>query len=86
MASATWDEMHALFNQFMTREGHCHVPHSHKEDGANLGTRVARQRQLKKTGKPDADREMRPEELSPAWGLTAKMGQALLLQTMMTNF
>jgi hypothetical protein len=85
LSSATWDEMHGLLKQFMTREEHCKVPQLHKEDGAKLGPWVTRQRQLKKTGKLDADRQMRPEEVSPAWGLTVKMGQARLLQTMVTK-
>jgi hypothetical protein len=71
--------MHALLKQFMRREGHCNVPKSHKEDEANLGAWVTHQRQLKKTGKLEADRQMRLEKLSPAWGLTKKMGKALPL-------
>jgi hypothetical protein len=83
--SATWNEMCALFNQFMTREGHCNVPQWHKEDEANVGTWLKHQRQLKKTEKLDANRQMRPEKVSCAWGLTKKMGKALLLRTMMMN-
>jgi hypothetical protein len=48
--------MHVLLKQFKKREGHCNVPQSHKEDGANLGLWVSHQRQLKKLGKLDPDR------------------------------
>jgi phosphosulfolactate phosphohydrolase-like enzyme len=61
--AATWDEMYALLKQFKKREGHCNVPRSHKEDGANLGIWAHRQRQLKKKETLDPDRETHLEEI-----------------------
>jgi hypothetical protein len=55
--------MHSLLKQFMTREGHCDVPHAHKEDGANLGPWVTRQRHLKKAKKLDLYRQKNLEEI-----------------------
>jgi hypothetical protein len=71
LPSATWDEMYALLKQFKTREGHCSVPSLHTEDGANLGTWVAYQRQLKKKEKLDPDRETQLLEISFEWGLAS---------------
>jgi ribosomal protein L7Ae-like RNA K-turn-binding protein len=66
--SATWDEMHALLQQFKKREGHCNVPQSHKEEGANLGKWACRQRQLKRKEKLEPDRQKRLEEMGIEWG------------------
>jgi hypothetical protein len=32
-----WKETFSTLKQFKKHEGHCNVPKSHKEDGANLG-------------------------------------------------
>ena len=63
-----WEERFDLLNQFKEREGHCSVPRSHKEDGANLGTWVNSQRQAKKTGKLAPDRQKMLEEVGFEWG------------------
>ena len=70
--SPTWDEMHALLKQFKKREGHCNVPASHTDNGANLGRWVVNQRQSKKTGKLDADRQKILEETGIEWVLREK--------------
>jgi ribosomal protein L7Ae-like RNA K-turn-binding protein len=70
--SATWDEMHALLQQFKKREGHCNVPQSHTEDEANLGTWVNNQRNLKTKEKLDPDRQKRLEEIGFKWARQAK--------------
>jgi hypothetical protein len=69
LPSATWDKMFALLNQFKKREGHCNAPTSHKEDSANLGVWVSRQRQLNKKGKLDPEREKRLEAVGFEWVL-----------------
>jgi hypothetical protein len=53
--------------QFKKREGHCNVPHSHTEEGANLGTWASHQRVLRKKKKIDPDRETRLEEIGFEW-------------------
>jgi hypothetical protein len=40
----SWDRWFGLLQKFKTREGHCRVPHRHKEDGLGLGTWVIEQR------------------------------------------
>jgi hypothetical protein len=78
----TWDEMYSLLEQFKTREGHCNVPQSHTEDGANLGKSVSHQRHLKKEGKLDPEREKRLEEIGFQWMTSATWDEmyALLQQ------
>ena len=71
--SVTWDERFSLLNQFKKREGHCNVPQSHKEDGANLGVWVSKQRQLKRKETLDADRETRLEDVGFGWGVRYKV-------------
>jgi hypothetical protein len=61
--------MHGLLKKFMTREGHCKVPRSHKEDGANLGAWANNQRHLKKTGQLDLHRQKSIEEVGFHWGV-----------------
>jgi hypothetical protein len=56
-----------LLKQFKTREGHCNVPRLHKEDGANLGVWVSNQRQRKKMGKVDPDRQKILQEIGFRW-------------------
>jgi hypothetical protein len=71
LPSATWDEMYALLEKFEKRVGHCNVSQLHKEDKARLGSWVARQRHLKKTGKLDLDRQKRLDKIGFGWILTS---------------
>jgi intein-encoded DNA endonuclease-like protein len=82
VASASWDEMHALLEQFEKREEHCNAPQSHKEDGSNLGTWVSHQRHLKRKGKLDPGRQKRLEKIGFEWMTSATWDEmyALLLQ------
>jgi hypothetical protein len=71
-ASATWDETHAMLQEFKKkREGHCNVPHSHKEDRCSLGSWANKQRTFKKVGKPDPDRDKLLEEVGFQWMASA---------------
>ena len=79
--SPTWDEMHALLKQFKKREGHCNVPASHTENGANLGSWVVNQRQSKKTGKLDPGRQTILEETGIEWVLREKRRICKLLES-----
>jgi hypothetical protein len=65
---AQWEDMFAVLETFVKREGHCNVPRLHKEDGANLGMWVDSQRQAQRKGGLLADRARRLEELDIAWG------------------
>jgi hypothetical protein len=49
------EEMFAILETYVKREGHCDVPTSFKEDGASLGSWATRQRHAKKTGVLRAD-------------------------------
>ena len=51
----------------------CNVPQSHKEDGANLGLWVSKQRQLKRKETLNADRETRLEDVGFGWGVRYKV-------------
>jgi predicted transglutaminase-like cysteine proteinase len=70
LTSATWDETYAILQQFKKREGHCKVPISHAEDGANLGEWASTQRKLKKKETLDPERQNRLEEIGFGWVLT----------------
>jgi hypothetical protein len=62
--TAKWDEMYALLKQFEKREGHCtKVPVLHTEDRVGLGSWLKYQRELKKEGTLDPDRQRRLEEI-----------------------
>jgi hypothetical protein len=63
--------MYSILQQFRKREGHCNVPHSHTEDGANLGTWMNTQRQLNRKEKLDPERQKRLEKIGFEWGLTS---------------
>jgi hypothetical protein len=78
-ASAKWDKMYALLQQFKKREGHCNVPKSHTEDKAKLGTWVNTQRQLKTKEKLDPDRQKRLEEIGFEWDASAKWDKMCVL-------
>ena len=58
-----WEERFDLLKQFKQREGHCNIPSHHKEDGANLGRWVANQRQVKKMGTLDPEKQKWLEEI-----------------------
>jgi hypothetical protein len=72
LPSATWDKMFALLRQYKRREGHCIVPQSHKEDGANLGTWVTAQRHLEKSGKLVPDRQQLLDDFGFKWARQPK--------------
>jgi hypothetical protein len=59
--------MHALLQQFQKRERHSNVARLHQEDGANLGTWVNHQRQLKRKETPDSDSQKMLEDIGFEW-------------------
>jgi hypothetical protein len=59
-----WEEPFSSLKEFKKREGHCDVPHSHKEDRCNLGSWVNKQRGFKKLGKLNSDRDKLLEEVA----------------------
>eukprot|EP00536_Pseudo-nitzschia_multiseries_P012591 jgi/Psemu1/290388/fgenesh1_pg.490_\ len=68
-ARTKWDRMFDLLSRYNEREGDPNVPHSHTEDGENLGTWLAYQRKLKKMGKLSPDKLEKLEGLGGlAWG------------------
>ncbi|OEU21608.1 hypothetical protein FRACYDRAFT_181410 [Fragilariopsis cylindrus CCMP1102] len=62
-----WSENIKILIEYKEREGHCNVPYSHKEDGANLGLWLSRQRHCKKIGTLDIVKEKQLEELGTVW-------------------
>ena len=70
--SESWDEWFVLLQQFKKREGHCNVHAQRLENGEYLGSWVSAQRQLKKKGKLDPDREKRLGEIGFEWARYAK--------------
>jgi hypothetical protein len=62
-----WENKFSILEQFRNREGHCHVPCLHKENGDLLGSWVANQRKSKKEGKLSQDRAKRMEDLGFSW-------------------
>ncbi len=48
-----WEQGFALLQMYHQREGHCHVPRWHEEDGFNFGAWVNTQRFYKEKLKPD---------------------------------
>jgi hypothetical protein len=75
-ASVSWEDIVSLLKQFKTREGHCNVPLSHKEDGSNLGAWVSTQRHLKKKEKLDPDRQKILEAIGFEWVLVERRANA----------
>ena len=62
-----WEDYFALLVQYKTREGHCNVPRSHKEENENLGRWVDRQRMAKRKRKLDPKRRRRLDDLHIQW-------------------
>jgi hypothetical protein len=73
--SESWEEWFVLLKEFKKREGHCNVHVHDTEDGEHLGTWVSAQRQLKKKGKLDPDREKRLDEIGFEWARYTRMGK-----------
>jgi len=61
--AGTWVNNYRLLVKFQRREGHCHVPQSHKEDGMNLGFWLKNQRRRKTKGKLESTCEKQLEEI-----------------------
>eukprot|EP00536_Pseudo-nitzschia_multiseries_P010583 jgi/Psemu1/289162/fgenesh1_pg.328_\ len=64
---SNWDWTYELLEQYKRREGNCDVPFRHKEDGQNLGSWLSKQREHKKNGKLEPEREKRLEQLGVVW-------------------
>ena len=60
-----WDEAFESLKKFFKREGHCHVPRGHTENGLKLGTWVGKQREKKDRLSPD--RLKRLDSIGFAW-------------------
>jgi hypothetical protein len=67
LLEAQWEAFFTLLETYVKRKGHCHVPKLHKEDGANLGAWLKRQREKTKKGELRADRESRLGKLGVVW-------------------
>jgi hypothetical protein len=63
--TAQWEEGFRCLAIFRQREGHCRVPHNHREQGFQLGTWVANQRGDQDTMSPD--RRQRLDALGFVW-------------------
>jgi predicted helicase len=67
-----WEFWLGLLERFVVREGHARVPKRHFEDGYPLGSWVARQRQLRRSGRLDREQEERLAVLSDwTWDTSA---------------
>jgi len=67
-ARTKWGKMFRLLEQYNDREGTPNVPHSHSEDGENLGTWLSYQRKLKREGKLSSDKLLKLQNLEGlAW-------------------
>jgi len=64
-----WEKMFGLLRIYKECEGHCNVPHKHKEDGKNLGVWLSSQRTRKKTGKLGISLIERLEDIGVIWDL-----------------
>jgi len=65
--SERWKNNYRLLVKFQQREGHCNVPHRHKEDEMNLGRWLGAQRQGKRKGKLDFGLEKQLEDIGVVW-------------------
>lgn len=54
-----WERMFSLLEKYKEREGHCHMPIKHKEEGRNLGLWLHNQKQRKKRGQLKTSRVRR---------------------------
>jgi Fe2+ transport system protein FeoA len=70
--AAEWENMFASLKQYKDREGHCDVPQSHREDGRKLGVWLNLQRQGKKKGTLDTEKEERLEDIDVVWEALAQ--------------
>jgi hypothetical protein len=62
-----WEADVSLLERFKGREGHCNVPRVHTEDGMKLGSWLNTQRQHKKKGSLQLDRQRRLGEIGIVW-------------------
>jgi len=62
-----WEDVFVLLELYKAREGHCDVPHSHREDGQNLGYWLRNQRQAKQNGKLDPIKQEKMEAIGVVW-------------------
>jgi superfamily II DNA or RNA helicase len=62
-----WEEGFSKLQQFKEREGHCKVPHKHKEDGLALGHWVSKQRKNKEA--LSAERRQRLDDIGFVWDI-----------------
>jgi Helicase associated domain len=60
-----WEEGLAYLTIYKEREGHCRVPHAHKENGVHLGHWVARQRERR--SRMSQERTQKLDELGFVW-------------------
>lgn len=67
--------MFDLLATYRDREGDANVPHSHKEDGENIGTWLGYQRSLYKDGTLQADKRDKLETLGVLWDLGSSKQQ-----------
>jgi len=63
--AADWEEGFSYLQRFHQREGHCRVPHRHREEGYRLGQWVGKQRQGNDTMLPE--RWQRLDALGFVW-------------------
>jgi len=66
-----WEEMFALLERFVEREGRAVVPSTHVEEGKHLGQWVANVRQFHRRGELSEEREGRLERL-PGWSWSGR--------------
>merc|ERR1712224_53609 len=86
--SQQWENMFALLLQYKRRNDRCDVPISHKEDGEPLGKWLSKQRQAKKKGKLDPEKEQRLESNGVVWDVLSQQWEnmfVLLLQYKQRN-
>jgi len=64
-----WEEMFTLLVDIKRRTGNCNVPTKHKEGGEKIGLWLSKQRQIKKRGKLEYERQRQLDELGVVWQL-----------------
>ena len=64
-----WEASFLLLQRYTDREGHCNVPQSHMEDGAELGKWLQAQRRQMKAETLGSDRLRRLESIGVDWEL-----------------